>query len=97
MHRQIRKITKTKRAFTSDQVLLRLVYLTIKDISKNGLCRNCGLTMLQLHTLNLEIEFRPSATPFRVRTRGFQPLSTNPKRSDVTQFDVHSYVLLKKS
>lgn len=34
-HRQIRKITKTKGAFTSDQALLKLVYLAIKDISKN--------------------------------------------------------------
>lgn len=32
MHRQIRKITKTKGAFTSDQALMKLVYLTIKDI-----------------------------------------------------------------
>ncbi len=51
MHRQIRKITKTKGAFTSDQALLKLVYLTIKDISKKWTMpiRNWGLTMQQLH------------------------------------------------
>lgn len=51
MHRQIRKITKTKGAFTSDQALLKLVYLAIKDISKKWTMpiRNWGLTMQQLH------------------------------------------------
>lgn len=51
MHRQIRKVTKTKGAFTSDQVLLKLVYLAIKDISKKWTMpiRNWGLTMQQLH------------------------------------------------
>ncbi|MEI5986079.1 transposase [Sphingobacterium sp. PU5-4] len=34
MHRQIRKVTKTKGAFTSGQALLKLVYLTVKEISK---------------------------------------------------------------
>lgn len=34
MHRQIRKVTKTKGAFTSDQSLLKLIYLVIKDVSK---------------------------------------------------------------
>ncbi|WP_293879443.1 IS256 family transposase [Sphingobacterium sp. UBA1498] len=51
MHRQIRKVTKTKGAFTSDQALLKLVYLAIKDISKKWTMpiRNWGLTMQQLH------------------------------------------------
>lgn len=51
MHRQIRKVTKTKGAFTSDQALLKLVYLTIKEISKKWTMpiRNWGLTMQQLH------------------------------------------------
>jgi len=34
MHRQIRKVTKTKGAFTSDQALLKLIYLAIQNISK---------------------------------------------------------------
>lgn len=38
MHRQIRKVTKTKGAFTSDQALLKLVYLAVKDLSKKWTC-----------------------------------------------------------
>jgi len=34
MHRKIRKVTKTKGAFTSDQALLKLVYLVVRDLSK---------------------------------------------------------------
>ena len=51
MHRQIRKVTKTKGAFTSDQALLKLVYLVVKDISKKWTMpiHNWGLTMQQLH------------------------------------------------
>lgn len=51
MHRQVRKVTKTKGAFTPDQALLKLVYLTVKDISKKWTMpiRNWGLTMQQLH------------------------------------------------
>lgn len=49
--RQIRKVTKTEGAFTSDQALLKLVYLTVKEISKKWTMpiRNWGLTMQQLH------------------------------------------------
>ena len=51
MHRQIRKVTKTKGAFTSDQALLKLIYLAIQNISKKWTMpiRNWGLTMQQLH------------------------------------------------
>lgn len=35
VHRKIRKITKTKNAFPSDQALLKLMYLVIMNISKN--------------------------------------------------------------
>jgi putative transposase len=34
VHRQIRKITKTKGAFSSEQALMKLMYLVIKNISK---------------------------------------------------------------
>lgn len=34
VHRQIRKITKTKGAFSSEQALLKLTYLVIRNISK---------------------------------------------------------------
>ncbi|WP_262708411.1 MULTISPECIES: transposase [Sphingobacterium] len=34
MHRQVRKITKTKGAFSSEQALMKLMFLIIRDISK---------------------------------------------------------------
>jgi putative transposase len=51
MHRQIRKVTKTKGAFTSDQALLKLVYLVVRDLSKKWTMsiHNWGLTMSQLY------------------------------------------------
>lgn len=51
MHRQIRKITKTKGAFTSDQSLLKLVYLAYRDFSKKWTMPmwNWGLAMSQPH------------------------------------------------
>ena len=35
-HCQIRKVIKTKSAFTSDMTLLKLVYLATKNIEKKG-------------------------------------------------------------
>ncbi len=51
MHRQVRKVTKIKGAFTSDQALLKLIYLIIQDITKKWTMpiQNWGLTMQQLH------------------------------------------------
>jgi len=51
MHRQIRKVTKTKGAFTSDQALLKLVYLAFREISKKWTMpmHNWGLTISQLY------------------------------------------------
>ncbi len=34
-----KKVTETKEAFTSDQVLQKLVYLVVRDLSKNGPCQ----------------------------------------------------------
>jgi len=49
-HRQIRKVTKTKGAFTSDMALLKLVYLATKNIEKKWTSplQNWGLTVQQL-------------------------------------------------
>src|SRR5699024_755989 len=49
-HRQIRKVTKTKGAFTSDMVLLKLVYLATKNIEKKWTMplANWALTVQQL-------------------------------------------------
>lgn len=51
MHRQIRKVTKTKGAFTSDQALLKLIYLAFRELSKKWTVtlQNWGLTMSQLY------------------------------------------------
>lgn len=35
VHRQLRKITKTKGAFSSDQALLKLMYRSLKTSAKN--------------------------------------------------------------
>ena len=49
-HRQIRKVTKTKGAFTSDIALLKLVYLAPKNIEKKWTSplQNWALTVQQL-------------------------------------------------
>ncbi|MDR9364836.1 MAG: hypothetical protein RI575_05840 [Balneolaceae bacterium] len=49
-HLQIRKVTKTKGAFTSDMALLKLVYLGTKNIEKKWTSplQNWGLTVQQL-------------------------------------------------
>ncbi|WP_114747726.1 IS256 family transposase [Pleomorphovibrio marinus] len=49
-HRQVRKATKNKGAFTSDMALLKLVYLTTKRIEKKWTSpvQNWGLTVQQL-------------------------------------------------
>src|SRR3546814_344308 len=51
MHRQVRKITKTKGAFTSEQVLLKLMYLVVREITKKWTMpiHNWGLNISQLY------------------------------------------------
>ena len=51
VHRQIRKVTKTKGAFPSEQALLKLMYLVIKNISRKWTMpvQNWGLAMSQLY------------------------------------------------
>jgi len=50
VHRQMRKVTKTKGAFTSDMGLLKLLYLTYRNISKKWTAplHNWGITLSQL-------------------------------------------------
>jgi len=50
VHRQIRKITRTKDAFSSEQALMKLMYLVIKNISKKWTMpiHNWGLAFSQL-------------------------------------------------
>jgi transposase-like protein len=49
-HRQVRKVTKTKGAFTSDMALLKLIYLVTENISKKWTqpLHNWALTAQQL-------------------------------------------------
>ncbi|MFV0507537.1 MAG: transposase, partial [Bacteroidales bacterium] len=49
-HRQVRKVTKTKGAFSSDMSLLKLIYLTVENISKKWIkpIQNWGLVAQQL-------------------------------------------------
>lgn len=49
-HRQVRKVTKTKGAFPNDMALLKLIYLTVGNISKKWPqpIQNWGLTVQQL-------------------------------------------------
>ena len=51
MHRQTRKIIKSKGAFSSEQTLMKLMYLIIKDIAKKWTMpiHNWGLTISQLY------------------------------------------------
>lgn len=50
-HRQIRKVTKTKGAFTNDMALLKLVYLATKNIEKKWTSplQNWSLTVQQFY------------------------------------------------
>ncbi len=50
-HRQVRKVTKTKGAFTSEMGLKKLIYLVIKNIEKKWTSplQNWGLTVQQLY------------------------------------------------
>jgi len=62
-HRQIRKVTKTKGAFPSDNALLKLIYLATRNIMKKWTApiQNWGMTVQQLSIifedrLKLDIE-----------------------------------------
>ena len=50
-HRQVRKVTKTKGAFTSDMVLMKLIYLATKNIEKKWTApiQNWSLVIQQLY------------------------------------------------
>ena len=68
-HRQVRKVTKTKGAFTSDMALLKLVYLATKNIEKKWTTplQNWSLTIQQLYIkfgdrVKLDINSKSSST-----------------------------------
>ena len=59
-HRQLRKVTKTKSAFTSDNALIKLLYLAVEKITEKwtGPLQNWSLTFSQL-----DIYFRDRIRP----------------------------------
>ncbi len=68
-HRQVRKVTKTKGAFTSDMALLKLVYLATKNIEKKWTSpiQNWSLSIQQLYIkfgdrVQLDINLNASST-----------------------------------
>ena len=69
-HRQVRKFTKTKGAFTSESALFKLVYCAIERISEKWTAhlQNWALTISQLDVyfhgrLNLRLAVYPPNTP----------------------------------
>lgn len=71
-HRQVRKVTKTKGAFTSDMALLKLVYLATKNIEKKWTAplHNWSLTIQQLYIkfgerIPLDLATTPSGASHR--------------------------------
>jgi putative transposase len=67
-HRQVRKVTKTKGAFPSDMALLKLIYLTVQNISAkwNMPLQNWSVTLSQLsiifgERLRLDLKSGPPA------------------------------------
>lgn len=68
-HRQVRKVTKTKGAFTNDMALLKLVYLATMNIQKKWTSplHNWSLTIQQLYIkfgdrISLDLSVNPSTT-----------------------------------
>ncbi|GAA5225403.1 IS256 family transposase [Membranihabitans marinus] len=68
-HRQVRKVTKTKGAFTNDMALLKLIYLATKNIEKKWTSPlpYWSLTIQQLYIkfgdrITLDIQTNPSNT-----------------------------------
>jgi transposase-like protein len=69
-HRQVRKVTKTKGAFTNDMALLKLVYLATRNIQKKWTTplQNWSLTIQQLYIrfenrIKLDLATTPSGVP----------------------------------
>lgn len=69
-HRQVRKVTKTKGAFTNDMALLKLVYLATMNIQKKWTSplQNWSLTIQQLYIrfedrIKLDLATTPSGVP----------------------------------
>lgn len=77
-HRQVRKVTKTKGAFTNDMALLKLVYLATKNIEKKWTAplHNWSLTIQQFY---IKFEDR---IPLAINTRTSANSTRDIERSD---------------
>ncbi len=77
-HRQVRKVTKTKGAFTNDMSLLKLVYLATKNIEKKWTAplHNWSLTIQQFY-----IKFG-DRIPLAINTSTSGLINRNIERSD---------------
>jgi transposase-like protein len=77
-HRQVRKVTKTKGAFTNDMALLKLVYLATKNIEKKWTAplHNWSLTIQQFY-----IKFG-DRIPLAINTRTSANSTRDIERSD---------------
>lgn len=77
-HRQVRKVTKTKGAFTNDMALLKLVYLATKNIEKKWTAplHNWSLTIQQFY-----IKFG-DRIPLAINTRTSANSARDIERSD---------------
>lgn len=64
-HRQVRKVTKTKGAFTSDTALLKLLYLVVEQVSEKWTMplHNWSLTLSQLY-----VKFEERLKPYLERS-----------------------------
>ena len=89
-HRQVRKVTKTKGAFTSDMTLLKLVYLATMNIQKKWTSplHNWSLTIQQLYIrfedrINLDIN-----SNHLERGAGAKPHSKIDQMQDLTNFEM---------
>lgn len=88
-HRQVRKVTKTKGAFTNDMALLKLVYLATMNIQKKWTSplHNWSLTIQQLYIrfedrIHLDINRNQSARIADARSR-----SKIDQIQDLTNFE----------
>lgn len=88
-HRQVRKVTKTKGAFTNDMALLKLVYLATMNIQKKWTSplHNWSLTIQQLYIrfedrIDLDINRNQSARVADARSR-----SKIDQIQDLTNFE----------
>ena len=89
-HRQVRKVTKTKGAFTNDMALLKLVYLATMNIQKKWTSplHNWSLTIQQLYIrfedrIDLDINRNQSE-----RVAGARPHSKIGQIQDLTNFEM---------